>query len=660
MNKDIYNKFILHDARYSEGVDVDENYSDPSDPDRFYKHYNALPSDLSKKVKDVNKYIIDNLHKMIKKDKYKLYKSNDQFVDYINEFSKSLSDIDSKDAVQLWPIKNNKYRCMIQITGHVINNQDDDIKKVFHKLLGELFKKLKYHIQKNFDMRLDYEYNEKNLLDGFDVYTSPELAKKLYDGLNGIIKESYNDNFDEMDIFEENTEPSDPKKCKHVFSYAGGQAKCDKCGWFVQPNGDITRTATRSNNEDDIIYAKESKDNSPETGNKKLSASDAEHTLLALARSIIIGKDRVNNYTTKIISNIISNNLLSKWAPDFKKVNINFLPDHTKLDLEFVPPKLVSSKDNSFIKKFIRGSKSLSSFLKTDTTININVSKKLFKTFNTPEDMVECFKNAIKYYDADIDKGANTIATMMMSFNTPTKELLSNELSGLVLYPLSLLFVFQNIDGTSNKTFASDMKLVRSLNKSIKSIVMYINPRKNSSKSKLDYNLSTITKIVNEISSNVTYTDNIKLLKDLPNKVSKLYKGDFDNIIKESFSRLEFEQCDSYGDVIIIFNEAVRPKRLKKIPSDLIPYIIIEGESIRDANDKMIITSYAFSKLEIIDWYIQLLEVGSKNYIVPHTKPQLELIRTELLAAIKKIMNTPIPRSDRPIIDINYPKNYEG
>ena len=101
-------------------------------------------------------------------------------------------------------------------------------------------------------------------------------------------------------------------------------------------------------------------------------------------------------------------------------------------------------------------------------------------------------------------------------------------------------------------------------------------------------------------------------------------------------------------------------KKLKKIPSDLVAYISIETEAIKDANDKMMIASYCLGKLEIVEWYIELLEVGSNKYVVPHTKPQLEAIRTQLLACYKKIMATPIPKADRPIIDIKYPAGYEG
>lgn len=102
-------------------------------------------------------------------------------------------------------------------------------------------------------------------------------------------------------------------------------------------------------------------------------------------------------------------------------------------------------------------------------------------------------------------------------------------------------------------------------------------------------------------------------------------------------------------------------EKLKRIPNDLVAYIQIEAEAIRDANDKMIISSYCLSKLEIVDWYIQLLEVGSEKYIVPHSKQHLETIRNQLMACHKKIMSVKITNpKNRPIIGIKYPEGYDG
>lgn len=102
-------------------------------------------------------------------------------------------------------------------------------------------------------------------------------------------------------------------------------------------------------------------------------------------------------------------------------------------------------------------------------------------------------------------------------------------------------------------------------------------------------------------------------------------------------------------------------KKLRKIPSDLISYIQIETEAIKDTNDKMMISSYCLSYLEKVNWYIELLEVGSKKYIVPQSKAYLETVRDQLMECHKQIMRVKITSpNERPIIDIKYPKGYEG
>lgn len=102
-------------------------------------------------------------------------------------------------------------------------------------------------------------------------------------------------------------------------------------------------------------------------------------------------------------------------------------------------------------------------------------------------------------------------------------------------------------------------------------------------------------------------------------------------------------------------------KKLKKIPYDLVSYIQIETEAIETSNDKMMISSYCLSKLEMVNWYLELLEVGSKKYIVPQSKIYLETVRNQLIQCHKEIMRTKAKKpSDRPIIDIKYPKGYEG
>ncbi len=102
-------------------------------------------------------------------------------------------------------------------------------------------------------------------------------------------------------------------------------------------------------------------------------------------------------------------------------------------------------------------------------------------------------------------------------------------------------------------------------------------------------------------------------------------------------------------------------KKLKRIPVDLVSYIQIETEAIETSNDKMMISSYCLSKLEMVNWYLELLEVGSKKYVVPQSKEYLKSVRDQLVECHKEIMRTKTKKpGNRPIIDIKYPKGYEG
>lgn len=102
-------------------------------------------------------------------------------------------------------------------------------------------------------------------------------------------------------------------------------------------------------------------------------------------------------------------------------------------------------------------------------------------------------------------------------------------------------------------------------------------------------------------------------------------------------------------------------KKLKKIPVDLVSYIQIETEAIKDFNDKQMISSYCLGKLETVNWYLELLETGSKKYIVPQSKAHLEMVRDQLMECHKQIMSVKIKNlADRPLIDIKYPRGYEG
>lgn len=110
-----------------------------------------------------------------------------------------------------------------------------------------------------------------------------------------------------------------------------------------------------------------------------------------------------------------------------------------------------------------------------------------------------------------------------------------------------------------------------------------------------------------------------------------------------------------------LFDMGKSPKKLKRIPYDLVSYIQIETEAIKDYNDKQMISSYCLDKLKIVEWYIQLVETKNEKYIVPHSLAELKNIRSQLQECHKQIMKVKIKDpNDRSYTDIQYPKGYEG
>jgi hypothetical protein len=252
----------------------------------------------------------------------------------------------------------------------------------------------------------------------------------------------------------------------------------------------------------------------------------------------------------------------------------------------------------------------------------------------------------------------------VMKLNSEMKRLLStSKLSGIVTCPMMMLFSFDNVDMSNNDAFRISKENINAINKFVRGIYSnYADPSKERKQI-----VDDLSKMIQSFKESLEMDDNLRNLLYLPEAVDRLMNGGFDNEMNTVHNNFIHENTDlawpacSPDPEVKYLSEKFGVKKLKKIPADLIAYIQIETESIRDANDKMMIASYCISKIEIVEWYIELLDVGSKKYIVPHNKPYLENVRTQLLECYKKIMATPIPKSgDRPIIDIKYPKGYEG
>jgi hypothetical protein len=400
--------------------------------------------------------------------------------------------------------------------------------------------------------------------------------------------------------------------------------------------------------------------------NTDMTETQSKKVLRELSQSLIneFTKDekyKVNQYKANIYANIISKNLLPKWAKGFNKFRIildSYQSFHT---LEFLTPSMTQE----FASRFVHGRESLGGLIHRSPEIKIKMSPRIFHGMKDPDDAYNFFKAAIKYYDSQVDRASHRLMAEVMRLGTNMKHLIGNSrLSGLVTYPLSLLFIFNDVDITNKETFKIKDDDIQAINKFVKNISSrYAAPEKEKAKIIEDLN-QMITSFRESEDPIINNCEAVKYLYDLPEAVNKLYSNSYNDLITELTRIFINQQIDTKYEPnkeVKYLMEKYGVKKLKKIPSDLIAYISIETEEIKDANDKLLIASYCANKLDIVDWYIELLQVGSDRYIVPHTLPYLQSVRIQLLDCLKKIMDAKTVNSkERPIIDIKYPTGYEG
>ena len=105
-----------------------------------------------------------------------------------------------------------------------------------------------------------------------------------------------------------------------------------------------------------------------------------------------------------------------------------------------------------------------------------------------------------------------------------------------------------------------------------------------------------------------------------------------------------------------LFNRVHKMKRID--PAD-IDYIGLEIENIKSNDDKMMIVSYIYNKLDIIDYYIALIDSRNAKYSIPHSRESLVAMRERLDQYRKDAINRKLPEVEYGI-KIQYPSGYEG
>lgn len=380
---------------------------------------------------------------------------------------------------------------------------------------------------------------------------------------------------------------------------------------------------------------------------------EATPRLTALAKQVMNTsnptQDRIN-----MLASVINSDCLKKWAPGYSKLNIKLTLNKNGV-VEFKIPKITED----FVARFIEGRESMQGLLHRNQTITMYISKDVFSTIKNPDDVAKFFKNALKYYSNDVNEYIDKLMASVTRLNRPTKQVIATtKLSSIVVCPIQQVFIFDNVSISGENQFKVTNDQISAMNKFVKNITSRYTAPEKEQKAILE-DLDKVIKAFKESSEDMQFGN-------ITEAVSRYFNGGYDSMIDNEKEKIYIEQYDmkwlleSKDPDIKYYQEKFGVKKLKKIPRDLVAYITIETEAIRDANDKQMICSYTISKIELTEWYIELLDVGSKKYIVPHTKPYLESLRTQLLACYKKIMDTPVPKkANRPIIDVKYPSGYE-
>ena len=130
-----------------------------------------------------------------------------------------------------------------------------------------------------------------------------------------------------------------------------------------------------------------------------------------------------------------------------------------------------------------------------------------------------------------------------------------------------------------------------------------------------------------------------------------------ENNKSQFIDRMMKESAESYMREFGIFGK----KKLQRIEPADIDYIGLKIDQISSDLDKMMLVSYIHNKMDMVNFYLDLLDdpISGKKYNVPHSRSyllsvqkQLEMLREK---ALKKIIS---PK--QPDIYVGYPAGYEG
>ena len=154
---------------------------------------------------------------------------------------------------------------------------------------------------------------------------------------------------------------------------------------------------------------------------------------------------------------------------------------------------------------------------------------------------------------------------------------------------------------------------------------------------------------------------------------SDVIRGIIDDVCNELFIEgTTFTESEHLDSIRELYNKSIVEqyakeffnigrKEMQKITQNEIDYTMAKVNSIKSEDDKMMLITYANSKLDLIEYYLDILADPklSKKYNIPHTASQLKTWQSQLTKCKADIFNYKIPDITRGFI-IKYPQGYES
>ena len=128
-----------------------------------------LPVEVQSKIMEISKLVADNCYSTIKEKTYKDIADKGWAKTMLSEFLSTPKDKSHEGSVRVYK-KGNRYSCMIQLTGHPVNNRNSIDEELFHDFIRNVHGDIRAIVRRKYDMHLTCESEHGEHFEGFDVF----------------------------------------------------------------------------------------------------------------------------------------------------------------------------------------------------------------------------------------------------------------------------------------------------------------------------------------------------------------------------------------------------------------------------------------------------------------------------------------------------------